>query len=102
MVQFLPQRQFRRILNKYNDRTQGWAMSHWNHLMVLMFGQFMGCRSLREITDITIAHSKKSKHLGFGHQPVNRQMLLKANKTGGLDDFSYFPKRMSPIKLAHP
>ena len=79
IAQFLPQRQFRRILVRYNDRTQGWAMSHWNHLLVLMFGQLMGCGSLRELTDITTAHAKKSKHLGFGHQPVNRQMLSKAN-----------------------
>ena len=79
IVQFLPQRQFRRILTKYNDRTKGWSMSHWNHLLVLMFGQLMGCGSLRELTDITIAHAMKSKHLGFGHQPINRQMLSKAN-----------------------
>ena len=79
IIQFLPQRQFRRILAKYNDRTKGWAMSHWNHLLVLMFGQLMGCGSLRELTDITTAHGKKSKHLGFGHQPINRQMLSKAN-----------------------
>ena len=54
-------------------------MSHWNHLLVLMFGQLMGCGSLRELTDITTAHAKKSKHLGFGHQPINRQMLSKTN-----------------------
>ena len=79
MTQFLPQRHFNRIVAKYNDRTKGWSMSHWNHLLVLMFGQLMGCGSLRELTDITIAHAKKSKHLGFGHQPINRQMLSKAN-----------------------
>ena len=79
IVQFLPQRQFRRILAKYNDRTKGWSMSHWNHLLVLMFGQLMGCGSLRELTDITIAHAKKSIFLGFGQQPINRQMLSKAN-----------------------
>ena len=33
--------QFRRILAKYDDRTKGWSMSHWNHLLVLMFGQLM-------------------------------------------------------------
>jgi transposase len=44
-----------------------------------MFGQLMGCGSLRELTDITTAHGRKSKHLGFGHQPINRQMLSKAN-----------------------
>ena len=79
ITRFLPQRQFRRIVAKYEDRTKGWAMSHWNHLLVLMFGQLTGCASLRELTDITIAHAKKSIFLGFGRQPVNRQMLSKAN-----------------------
>ena len=79
ITQFLPQRQFRRIVAKYEDRTKGWAMSHWNHLLVLMFGQFTGCATLRELTDITIAHAKKSIFLGFGRNPINRQMLSKAN-----------------------
>ena len=79
ITQFLPQRQFRRIVAKYEDRTKGWAMSHWNHLLVLMFGQLTGCATLRELTDITIAHAKKSIFLGFGRTPINRQMLSKAN-----------------------
>lgn len=79
ITQFLPQRQFRRILAKYDDRTKGWSMSHWNHLPVLMFGQLTSCDTLRELTDITIAHGKKSKHLGFGHKPINRQLLYKAS-----------------------
>ena len=79
ITQFLPQRHFRRILTKYNDRTKGWSFSHWSHMLVLMFGQLMGCGTLRELTDITTAHGKKSKHLGFGDKPVNRQMLSKAN-----------------------
>ena len=79
ITQFLPQRQFRRIVVKYDDRTRGWSMSHWSHMLVLMFGQLMGCGSLRELTDITTAHGKKSIFLGFGCQPVNRQMLSKAS-----------------------
>ena len=79
IIEFLPQRQFRRIVAKYNDRTTNWSMSHWNHMLVLMFGQLMGCGSLRELTDLTIAHGRKSKHLGFGSQPVNRQILSRAN-----------------------
>lgn len=74
ITQFLPQRYFRRILTKNDDRTKGWSFSHWNHILVLM-----GCGTLRELTDITTAHGKKSKHLGFGYKPVNRQMLSKAN-----------------------
>jgi hypothetical protein len=79
IIEFLPQRQFRRIVARYNDRTTNWSMSHWNHMLVLMFGQLMGCGSLRELTDLTIAHGRKSKHLGFGSQPVNRQILSRAN-----------------------
>ncbi len=59
IIEFLPQRQFRRIVTKYNDRTTNWSMSHWNHMLVLMFGQLMGCGSLRELTDLTIAQDVK-------------------------------------------
>ena len=79
ITRYLPQRFFERLVVKYQDRTQGWSFSHWNQLMVLMFGQLMGCRSLRELTDITVAHGKKSYSLGFGKSPVNRQILSKAN-----------------------
>ena len=101
IVQILPQRQFRRILAKYSDRTKGWSMSHWNHLLVLMFGQLMGCGSLRELTDITIAHAKKSKHLGFGHHPINRQMLSKANTLRDnhiFEEFAFYMVAMAQSK----
>ena len=97
ITQFLPQRQFRRIVVKYDDRTQGWSMSHWNHLLILMFGQLMSCGSLRELTDITIAHGKKSKFLGFGHQPVNRQMLSKASTLRDYRIFEEFAFHMVAI-----
>lgn len=97
ITQFLPQRYFNRVVAKYNDRTRGWSMSHWNHLLVLMFGQLMGCGSLRELTDITIAHAKKSKHLGFGNQPVNRQMLSKANTLRNHRIFEEFAFHMVTI-----
>lgn len=79
ITMFLPQRQFRRIVARYPDRTEGWSFSHWNHLLVLMFGQLMGCRSLWELTDITTAHAKRSYNLGFGADVVVRNTLSKAN-----------------------
>ena len=79
ITMFLPQRRFRRILSKYHDRTGEWGFSHWNHLLVLIFGQLMGCRSLRELTDITTAHAKRSYNLGFGASAVVRNTLSKAN-----------------------
>lgn len=60
ITQFLPQRCFRRIVTKYDDRTQKWSFSHWNQLLVLIFGQLIGCESLRELTDITLAHAKRT------------------------------------------
>ena len=51
ITQFLPQRQFRRILAKYDDRTKGWTMSYWNHMLVLMFGLKIG-RSVVEVMRI--------------------------------------------------
>ena len=76
---YLPQRQFRRIVSKFNDRTQDWSFSHWNQLLVLIFGQLLGCGTLRELTDITTAHAKRSNQLGFGNSAVVRNTLSKAN-----------------------
>lgn len=79
ITQYLPQRKFRRILANYEDRTKDCRMSHWSHMLVMMLGQLMSCETLRELTNITTAHGTKSKHLGFGENPINRQMLSKAN-----------------------
>ena len=79
ITMYLPQRQFRRIVSKFNDRTQNWSLSHWNHLLVLIFGQLLGCGTLRELTDITTAHAKRSNQLGFGNSAVVRNTLSKAN-----------------------
>lgn len=89
IVGFLPKRFFERLVTNSNDRTKKWIPSHWSHLLTLMFGQLMGCSGLRELTDITTAHAKKSFHLGFGKTPVNRSTLSKANN---LRDYRIFEK----------
>ncbi len=58
---------------------ENWGFSHWNHLLVLIFGQLIGCGSLRELTDITTVHAKRSYNLGFGASAVVRNTLSKAN-----------------------
>ena len=97
ITQFLPQRQFRRFVAKYDDHTRDWALSHWSQLLVLMFGQFQGCRGLRELTDITLAHGRKTFFLGFGRQPVNRQMLSRANSLRDYRIFEEFAFHMVTI-----
>lgn len=62
---------------EYKDRTKGWELTPWSQLMVLMYGQLEGCRSLRELTDLTTAHGSKYFHLGFGRLPETFFIWLK-------------------------
>jgi len=80
------------------DNSKKWELSAWKQLLVLMFGQLNGCKSLRELTDITTAHYSKSYHLGFGATPVNRSVLSKANT---LRDYHIYEKyACHMVKLA--
>ncbi len=72
---YMPQKQFERIMTIYMDRTSQWSLTAWNQLLVLMFGQLDGCSSLRELTDVTTAHARKSFHLGFGRTTINRKHM---------------------------
>lgn len=85
ITDFLPKRKFERIMssrikNKIADPTLGWQLSYWNQLLVLMFGQLDGCRSLRELTDIVMAHKEKSFHLGFGKYGVVGENMTASRK----------------------
>jgi hypothetical protein len=98
---YMPQRQFERIMNKYTDRTRQWSLTAWNQLLVLMFGQLDGCSSLRELTDITTAHARKSFHLGFGSTPINRTQLSKVNQLRDyriFEEFAYHMVRLAQKK----
>lgn len=99
IVDFLPKRKFERIMEsrikqKVEDRTLGWQLSYWGQLLVLMFGQLLGCRSLRELTDVTTAHRKKSFHLGFGKDPVDRNILSRCNTHRDWHVFEEFSNHM--------
>ena len=97
IASFLPKRYFERLVAKSCDRTRNWVPSHWSQLLVLMFGQLMGCRGLRELTDITTAHAKKSFHLGFGKTPINKSTLSKANNLRDYRIFEEFAFHMVAI-----
>ena len=98
IVEFIPQRFFERIMAKYKDRTGQWSLTSWNQMLVLMFGQLDGCNSLRELTDITTAHAKKSFHLGFGRTPINRTQLSRVNQLRDYHIFEEFAYHM--VELA--
>jgi len=98
ITEFIPQRYFERIMVKYKDRTGQWSLTSWNQMLVLMFGQLDGCNSLRELTDITTAHARKSFHLGFGRTPINRTQLSRVNQIRGYQIFEEFAYHM--VELA--
>ena len=98
ITDFLPKCFFDRLVMKSIDNSKKWELSAWKQLLVLMFGQLNGCKSLRELTDITTAHYSKSYHLGFGATPVNRSVLSKANT---LRDYHIYEKyACHMVKLA--
>lgn len=94
---YLSQKYFNRLVYKYNDRTQKWGFSHWNHLLVLIFGQLIGCDSLRGLVDILTAHSKRAYHLGFGKNIINKTILSRANEVRNLNIFQDFALYMINI-----
>lgn len=99
ITDFLPKRYFERLAVKScNDKTQQWSLTYWNQLLVLIFGQLDGCNSLRELTDITTAHAKKSFHLGFGRTPINRTQLSRVNQLRDYHVFEEFAYHM--VELA--
>ena len=97
LTMFQPLRYFRRFVDRYEDRTRKWSLSHWSHLLVLMFGQLIGCNSLRELIGITVAHGKRSYHLGFGKNYVTRNILSKANFIRDYRIFEEFAFHMMPF-----
>ena len=100
IVQFLPKRYFERLVSNHKDRTARMAPSHWSHMLVIMYGQLIGCHSLRELTDITVAHGKRSFHLGFGKVPINRSVLSKANNLRSPEIFEKFAFHIVSIAQA--
>lgn len=93
MTDFLPKRYFERLVENACDRTKGWALTFWSHLLVLIYAQLDGCRSLREMADIACAHAAKSYHLGFGPKAPDKSMLSRANNLRDwrvFQDFAFY------------
>ena len=64
--------------------------SYWRYSLVIMFGQLIGFRSLKELTNITSAHWKCSFRLGFGKTPIKSCILSKVNNLRNPEIFEQF------------
>lgn len=91
LSEFLPQRVFDGIVQKYDGDKYVRHFSCWNPLLCMLFGQLTSRDSLPDLIITLEAHSKKSYHLGLG-KSVTRSNLAKANenrKSKIFEEFAY-------------
>ena len=101
LVEFLPQKEFYKMVKRYNADKWTKTMSCWNQLLLMMFGQLSGCDSLRELACIVAAHQKKSYHLGFGKGVIARSTLEYANAHRDyrlFEEFAYYMINLAQSK----
>lgn len=92
LTEFLPQRVFDRLVEKYNGNKYVRFYSCWNQLLCMLFGQLTSRDSLRDLLITLEAHSAKYYHLGLGKN-VSRSNLAKANERRNCkiyEEFAYF------------
>lgn len=92
LIEFLPQRVFDNLVEKYNGNKYVKHFTCWNQLLCMVFGQLTNRDSLRDLILIIDAHSQKSYHLGFG-KSVTRSNLAKANERRScklFEEFAYY------------
>ncbi len=78
ITEFLPQRVFDRIVEKFNGNKHIRTFTCWNQMLCMVFGQLTTRDSLRDLIVTVNAHKAKSYHLGLGIN-VNRTTLARAN-----------------------
>jgi transposase len=97
IVEFLPQRVFDTLVEKYQGNKYVKHFTCWNQLLVMIFGQLTTRDSLRDLIVALEAHRPKCYHLGFGKN-VTRSNLSKANERRQSKIFEDFANHL--IKIA--
>jgi len=93
LTDFLPQRTFDRMVDKYHGNKYVRFFTCWNQLLSMLFGQLSGRESLRDLMIGLDAHKSKYYHLGFG-KSVTRSNLAKANEKRNCKIFEEFAYHM--------
>ena len=93
LVSFLPKDYFDRLVKKYNGNAYVKNYSCWNHLLVMVWAQLTGRRSLRDIETSLRAHSDKTYRMGIG-ATVCRSNIAKANAIRDVSIFREFSQEM--------
>jgi hypothetical protein len=74
------------LTRKYNSDYYVKSLNTYNHLILMLYGVFSGCNSLREIVLGLMVNASRLRHLGFHYGPP-RSTISDANKRRGSDLF---------------
>lgn len=102
LVSFLPKRVFDGIVKRHEGDKWVKHFTCWNQLLVMMFGQLVGCDSLREVAAIIDAIKSKSYHLGFGSGDIKLSNMSYANANRDykiFEEFAYYMIDLAQSKI---
>ena len=99
LITFLPDREFRRCVARYDGDSRLRAFSCWNQYLSMAFGQLTYRESLRDIEACLRAMGEKLYHMGF-HSRVARSTLADANDSRDWRIYADFAQFL--IRIARP
>jgi Domain of unknown function (DUF4372)/Transposase DDE domain len=99
LITFLPDREFRRCVARYDGDSRLRAFSCWNQYLSMAFGQLTYRESLRDIEACLRAMGAKLYHMGF-HSRVARSTLADANDSRDWRIYADFAQFL--IRIARP
>jgi hypothetical protein len=89
IAEFLPQRIFDTIVEKYSGDHYVKHFTCWNQMLCMMFGQLGNRESLSDLIICIEAHKSKAYHLGLG-VGISKNNLAKANENRNCQIYSEF------------
>jgi uncharacterized membrane protein (DUF2068 family) len=89
VIDFFPERDFRRIVAKYRGDYKTSELSSWDHLLALTFALLTFRESLRDLEDCLRPRQQQLYHLGF-RGSIARSTLADANATRDCRIFEEF------------
>lgn len=80
LISFLPKRQFRRIVKRYEGNYRVRSFSCWDQYLCMMFAQLTHRESLRDIEICLRSFEKKTYHLGIRSKVARNTLAVANNK----------------------
>ncbi len=99
LISFLPDREFRRCVSRYDGDHRWRSFSGWDQFLSMAFAQLTYRESLRDIEACLRSLSAKLYHMGF-RCPVARSTLADANESRDWRIYADFAQVL--IRIARP